>query len=266
AAFAASWAGQIWRSTLGGDWKPHPIDAHYGIETSRRLSRLEIRSGSVKLDKSSSGYVGMQPSVLRKSLDLLPIKPGTVFLDLGCGKGRALAVATEYPFARIIGVEISPVLCGAARANARRIASRFPDKVVPEIIEGDASQFALPPCPALVIYLYHSFARGLVEQLMEHLARIHRAHPQMKMFLIYYNPVHFDLLDASQVFTRLSARRTDFDAEECAVSPMGNIFDSVIIYQSRGADMLAPLPGADASVRITIPGLAADVEKRESEQ
>jgi cyclopropane fatty-acyl-phospholipid synthase-like methyltransferase len=32
-------------------------------------------------------------------------------LDMGCGAGRAICVAAQYPFARVIGIEIDERLC-----------------------------------------------------------------------------------------------------------------------------------------------------------
>src|ERR1700710_2266387 len=39
-------------------------------------------------------------------------------LDLGCGKGRVLAIAAAYGFKEIIGVDFSPALCEDAEAIA----------------------------------------------------------------------------------------------------------------------------------------------------
>lgn len=41
------------------------------------------------------------------------------FVDLGAGKGRAMLLASELPFRRIVGVEFSPELCDVARRNLR---------------------------------------------------------------------------------------------------------------------------------------------------
>ena len=46
-------------------------------------------------------------------------------LDLGTGSGAvALAIASERPFARIVGVDVSPGALGVARENARALALR----------------------------------------------------------------------------------------------------------------------------------------------
>ena len=71
-----------------------------------------------------TAYYGIAPSILRALLDLWlqqlhPLAPieRTVFLDVGAGKGRAMLVASEYPFLRVEGVELNPKLADIARRN-----------------------------------------------------------------------------------------------------------------------------------------------------
>jgi SAM-dependent methyltransferase len=257
-AFAVSWGAPMWRYFFVQDGE-NPIDRLYGIETSARVSRYEIRTGSQIIDQENIGYGGMQPSILRKCLDILPIEQDSAFIDLGCGKGRALAVATEYPFSRIIGVEISPVVCAVAHANAKRIAAKFYDRVVPEIVEDDATRFSVPNCSTIVLFAYNPFKRPLVEKLLRHIDEVTAAHPRLKIFLIYYNPVHFDLMDSNPRLSRFFARKIELDEEERAAAPKGWIADSVVIYQLRRQDMSRPHPGADARIRVTLPDRGAEV-------
>lgn len=42
-------------------------------------------------------------------------------MDVGCGKGRPLIIASTYPFKRIEGVEISKNLCRIAEKNVKKI-------------------------------------------------------------------------------------------------------------------------------------------------
>src|SRR5215211_9232119 len=46
------------------------------------------------------------------------------FLDFGSGKGRALFVASEFPFAEIIGVEVATELHEIACRNIRQYRSK----------------------------------------------------------------------------------------------------------------------------------------------
>jgi hypothetical protein len=57
---------------------------------------------------------GVSPSVAHGTLQ------DFTFIDLGSGKGRALLMASAYPFKRIIGVEFMPELHRVAQENIRK--------------------------------------------------------------------------------------------------------------------------------------------------
>jgi predicted O-methyltransferase YrrM len=48
---------------------------------------------------------------------------GLTFIDFGSGKGRALWMASEYPFRQLIALEFSPELHRIAEANITRYFS-----------------------------------------------------------------------------------------------------------------------------------------------
>ncbi len=81
------------------------------------------------------------------------------FIDLGCGKGRVLLMASDYPFKRIIGVEFMPDLARAAQKN---IAGYSNDRQQCRQIEAvcmDARDFQFPSGP-LVVYLFNPFSES----------------------------------------------------------------------------------------------------------
>jgi tRNA G46 methylase TrmB len=54
-------------------------------------------------------------------LESIPLRPRMfTFVDIGSGKGRALLVASELPFAKIVGVELSHELNRIAQENIKR--------------------------------------------------------------------------------------------------------------------------------------------------
>ena len=74
------------------------------------------------------------------------------FVDIGCGKGRALLLAEEYPFRKIIGVEFSRRLAKIAAANAAKSARSASQWFTPT-----PANFNFPPEP-LVVFLYNPFS------------------------------------------------------------------------------------------------------------
>ncbi|HEX5378435.1 MAG TPA: class I SAM-dependent methyltransferase [Phenylobacterium sp.] len=240
-------------------WPKHPIDTQYGIETSRRVRRFRLRTGDPAVDSSNVGYVGSQPSIVRACLDLLPDVRGAAFFDLGCGKGRVLAVATEYPFKSITGIELSPVVRRSAERNCARLADRHPERTRAHALQADATRPSLPDAGMVVLYLYNPFHGDMVARLIEHLTRNLEAKPGLKLFVVYYNPAQAALFDGAGIFSRYYAAKHAFSEDERRSSPFGNEYDSVVIWQSRTEPMAAPLPGADRKVDIEIPNLAAIV-------
>lgn len=226
-------------------WKRHPIDDVYGIETSRRIFGRFQHSGDPRIDSTKIDHAGAQPSILRWCLDLLPTKDAA-FFDIGCGKGRMLAVATEYPFASITGIEIVPKIVRTAVQNAEQLARLYPKRAPVEIIQGDATEPKIPASGTVVLFLYNPFGADQMERLM---ATIRQSMSKaVKLFVVYYNPVHAVVLDAMPELARLYASLHTFSDDELDSSPFGNNHDSIVIWQSCSEPMLTPSVGADRPV------------------
>jgi SAM-dependent methyltransferase len=231
-----------------------PIDLKYGIETAGFIGPGKLRSGS-KGDIYSVGYGGSQPSVVRTALEKIPNIYSACFLDIGCGKGRALVVASELSFRRIIGVEIGPELVRIARINAARIASAHPERVPIEIIEGDALSFQLP-AGFVVAFFYHSGHAPLVRALASRIAA-HNLIPGNKVLLVYYNPISGKVFDDHPGFARFYAGRHFHDVQDSRDAAVN--VDSVVIWKSSADTTLEPHYGAEAKIR-QVSTMFAEVE------
>jgi hypothetical protein len=218
----------------------HSIDQRYGIETSAAVRFEHMRSGSFS-DVFSTGYAGSQPSVIRKALRMVPDHHNLTFYDLGCGKGRALAVASEFPFRRIIGVELSPFLASAARANAEIVRRRIPGRTPIEIVEGDALATPAPDGP-LLIFLYHPFFRRMMKSIVRNFEKWLWI-SESKVYIVYCNPVYFDLFDKSRLFRRVYAGMMEFEPSEQGTENTGYCHsEAVAIWQSWESRRCAPVP------------------------
>jgi len=90
------------------------------------------------------------------------------FLDLGCGKGRVLLMASDYPFNKIVGVEFMPDLVGAAQKNIAGYSSARQQCRQIEAVCLDARDFQFPAKP-LVVYLFNPFSEATFAQVLENL-------------------------------------------------------------------------------------------------
>ena len=245
AAYVRLFPDQPWMRT-------HPFDRRFGTDTSGFLPTWLLRSG-LSANRHGVCYAGCHPACVRAALDAVPDAAGYGFLDLGCGKGRALVVASEYPFRQVVGVELSAELARLAKRNADIIRRAFPGRVPIEVRHGDAGRADLPD-GSLVVFNYHAFGRALVDLVV---ARLEQAAASgREVFFIYENPVHADALDAIPGFTRWFARNV-----ACAPDERGfaaDDADTVVVWRGGGPPRQAH-PGADAAIVMTKPGLRAEV-------
>jgi hypothetical protein len=109
----------------------------------------------------------------------------SVFVDIGCGKGRALLVAAAMGFRKAIGLEFSPVLCRAARENVSRYRPRSTLRPI-EIHAVDASRHAYVG-DETVFYMNNPFDGLIVEQCLLNIEISIREKPR-RVWLVYMNP------------------------------------------------------------------------------
>jgi SAM-dependent methyltransferase len=94
-----------------------------------------------------------------------PIEEYT-FLDLGCGKGRAVLLASELGFREAVGVELNAGLAEIAKANAAIWTAAGKARSPIRIECRDATEGRWPPGPCLV-YLYNPFAEPVMRAVVE---------------------------------------------------------------------------------------------------
>lgn len=236
----------------GGGWdRLHPFDRVHGTDTSGTVSAEELQAaGDHPALAHVSLYGGSQPGVLREVLAGLPRLEASVFVDLGCGKGRPLLVASEFPFRDIVGVELSQELATVARANAALVASRHPQRTRVRVEVGDATAYPLP-AGDLVLFLYHPFGTQLVQKVVQAVEAALAAE-QRTIYVVLYNPVNGACFDASPLLTRRFARTIPYAREERGYGP--DVSDAVVIWQ--GGNTRPPPLQQNARIVLTSPSRA----------
>jgi hypothetical protein len=117
------------------------------------------------------------------------------FIDLGSGKGRTLLMASEYPFRRILGVELLPSLHEIALENLKKYSSQTQRCFAIESLCEDARCFQFPPEPA-VVYLFNPLPEEGLATAMRNLESSLREHPR-EVYVLYQNPVLRHVLDST---------------------------------------------------------------------
>ncbi len=94
-----------------------------------------------------SPYQPTEPALFREMMAALPIDfREFTFIDIGSGKGRTLLLAAQYPFRKIVGVELIRELHRAAEENVAAWRTQSPARQAASIETRcmDAREFVFP--------------------------------------------------------------------------------------------------------------------------
>jgi SAM-dependent methyltransferase len=169
------------------EWKK---ERELGIDTFGALCPTEL---SIEATSKLGGHL-YQPSssvIFEKAMNALPFNfSDKVFLDIGSGKGRALILAAEAGFRKVIGVEYASELNDIAYTNIETVRHRFPNTEF-VLTEGDALAYDIPE-EVDVIYLFNPFdeeaTRGLLRSVKPVFER------EKRIDLVYVHPIHCQVL------------------------------------------------------------------------
>jgi SAM-dependent methyltransferase len=135
-----------------------------------------------------SPYQATDAVQFREMMASLPIAfDQFTFLDLGSGKGRTLLMASEYPFQKIIGVELIAELHQAAEENIREYRSETQRCHKIESVLADARDYDFPDEP-LVLYLFNPLPERALIQVLDRLERSIQNSPR-PLWIVYHNPL-----------------------------------------------------------------------------
>ncbi len=133
-----------------------------------------------------SAYQPTQPDAFREMIGGLGMDYSRfTFIDLGSGKGRTLLMASDYPFARVLGVELLPELNAIATDNICKYKGGVADRVYS--ICADARHFEFPNEPT-VLFLFHPFSQLVLESVIANLVQSLKKYPRVA-YIVYHNPV-----------------------------------------------------------------------------
>jgi SAM-dependent methyltransferase len=124
------------------------------------------------------------------------------FIDLGSGKGRTLLMASDYPFRRVVGVELLPELHRTARENLSEYKSETQKCFALESICADATEFPFPLEPT-VLFLFNPFPEAGLRRMIGGLERSVREHPRA-VYVVYHNPELGHALDENGRLKKIS--------------------------------------------------------------
>lgn len=159
-----------------------------GCEAKPEASRIVGPRADSKI------YGAARATNVRAALGDLPVKDlaSYTFLDMGSGKGRALFIAAEYPFRRILGVEYDRAMHQVAQRNIAtfRHAGRRCHSI--ESIHANAAEYQFPDGD-LVLHLFNPFGPEILGAMLRNLQAAITRQPR-SVFLLMLWPEHADIV------------------------------------------------------------------------
>lgn len=151
-------------------------------EIFEQLNLHEHSTTNNKLSKAKSQKISGQQTT--------SYKPTSHFLDIGCGKGRALCVAAHHGINKLTGLDFAKALCETAKQNLAITKQQFPH-IAYNIINNDAFYFDIP-ADVDYIFLFNPFDEIIMSAVVKNICKSQQKNPR-KITVVYVNPLHKEL-------------------------------------------------------------------------
>lgn len=165
-------------------------ERRWGSDTGGRVMLEELGLAG----EERTRYEPSEWQALRRMLAPREVGPHDVFVDFGSGKGRAVLRAAQYPFGRVVGVELADELSQVARRNLERNRARLRVTDV-ELVTADVLDYEIPD-DLTVAYLNNPFTGELFATVLARLLESVDRHPR-RLRLLYRNPVEHEQVMAT---------------------------------------------------------------------
>jgi SAM-dependent methyltransferase len=185
---------------LRPDAKEDVFDAKYGTDTGGSLPLWKFHIASPNA-RHGLHYAASDQEDFGEALSSVQEDFHTfTFVDLGCGKGRTLILASKFGFQAIIGVEFVAELASVARANVTKMGI-----VNASVVHADAAKFSFPEGD-LLLYLFNPFTEEVMRKVVANLQKC--SWTERKLYIVYNNPLFAAVLDSSSFLRRFASPPT----------------------------------------------------------
>jgi SAM-dependent methyltransferase len=153
-------------------------------------------------DNQASGLPSqaINPLIFQRALGEVPVQTHNAkFVDFGCGRGRAVIMAAQLGFPKVVGVEFSRSLCEDARRNVAKTVSRHDVTVLHQ----DACEYPIAQQDN-VFFLFNPFNLRPIKRVAANIRRSWETTPR-PLWVVYVHPVWGDEF-SRQGFAELPTR------------------------------------------------------------
>ena len=158
----------------------------YGITTTGADELKSLEKKGIEIDHSTI-YMPVSYDLLEEIFEKIKDTKHQHFLDIGCGKGRALCVAAHHGFIKVTGIDFSKEFCKNAEENLSATKQKFTNLQY-KVINNDAFYFEIPN-DVNCIFMFNPFDEIIMDAVAENILESFEINPRT-ITLIYVNPIY----------------------------------------------------------------------------
>ncbi len=162
----------------------------YGINTTGADNLKSLEKKGIDISHATI-YMPVSYDVLEQFFDEVKIETFQHFLDIGCGKARAMCVAAHFGVKKISGIEFSKELFIDAKKNISIAKVKYPLADF-KIYNNDAFYFDIDD-DIDCIFMFNPFDEIIMNGVMENIETSLENNPRT-MTIIYINPLEKHVL------------------------------------------------------------------------
>lgn len=167
------------------------FDLLHNVDTAGRISLGQLSIDAENWEYGNA-YQPITPDEFHEMMQAAgDVAAGRVFVDFGCGKGRAILLASGYLFKRIVGVEFASELAEVACKNLQSYHNPCQVCRDLEVVLKDAALYPIPDDP-LVLFFFNPFGMEIMTSVVRNVYRS-LAHNPRPVTVIYNTPEHDEL-------------------------------------------------------------------------
>jgi SAM-dependent methyltransferase len=182
------------------------FDMKYKIDTinTEQLENLEIDSQNKAV---GNYYEGTNAHIFQKMISRVDVDPSlSCFVDFGSGKGKAMFMAAERGFRKVIGVEFSIELVEINRSNLEIFKEKSKSKTEFEILHMDASEYEIP-AEANLLFFSNPFNEALTAKVIDNILKSLEQFPR-EIWVVHLHP------QGNMAFAKHPRFKLEYEARE----------------------------------------------------
>jgi len=165
-------------------------EKRYSINTTGADSLKSLKKKGIDITHATI-YMPVSYDLLEQFFEEIKLSSFTHFLDIGCGKARAMCVAAAYGVKKISGIELSKELYNSAKENIAVTKLKYPSTNF-KIYNNDAFYFEIEQ-DVDCIFFFNPFDETIMSGVMENIEISLETNPRV-MTIVYINPLEKHVL------------------------------------------------------------------------